>query len=123
MWTASRRARLFRSQRVCGCRRRLQGDPRPQPIWSEADASAPAPACAVDCSCADCADMFHVANLDNLVQRVTNVKKRKSKEERMANELEQKIEELQTILSGRQSFITRCNTCLDDMQMQVNGLF
>jgi hypothetical protein len=37
--------------------------------------------------------MFQVTNLDNLVQHVTNVKNRKSEEEQMAKDLEQKIEE------------------------------
>jgi hypothetical protein len=72
------------------------------------------PACAINCACADCAEMSQVTNLDNLVQRVANVKKRKSEEEQMANDLEQKIEELQMIFSNRQSIITRCDACLDD---------
>ena len=67
--------------------------------------------------------MSQVTNLDNLVQRVANVKKRKSEEEQMANDLEQKIEELQMIFSNRQSIITRCDACLDDLQKQVISLF
>ena len=64
-----------------------------------------------------------MTNLDNLVQRVANVKKHKSEEEQMANDLEQKIEELQTILISRQFIITRCDACLDDLQKQVLSLF
>lgn len=40
----------------------------------------------------------------------------------MATDLKDRIEEVQWLLHGRRSVITRCDICLDTIQKQVYGL-